>query len=75
MIVHHNNLKKGTVPLSAGTPFCSVREVWDPMVAQADPVPSEGIGPDRGVPAVHHRRARLRQNAHPSLRFGDLVSH
>ena len=45
------------------------------MVVQEDPVPPLGIGPERGVPAVHHRPARLRQNVHPPLRLGDFVSH
>ena len=75
MVVHHNNIKQCVVPSGTGTPYCSVREGWDPVVVQGDPVPPVGIGPERSVPAVHHRPARLRQNMHPPLRFGYFVSH
>ena len=75
IVVHHNNIKKCAVPSSTGSPFCPVREDWDPIVVQGDPVPPEVVGPDSEVPPVHNRLARLRQNVHPPLRFGDFVSH
>ena len=71
MVVHHDNLKQGVVPVNKGVLYHPVPESMDVTF---------GEGPSATGEGTHHQQQRLRptglrQNIGPPLRYGDIVTY